>query len=619
MMRSLQQFFFGTFRGRLIVGVSLVQAAMMALFILDLTVRQRAMLLDRQVEEAVALAQSLSTSTAGWIASADVSGLQEMVEAQRRYPELLFAMITDDDGLVLAHTDLARRGLYLIDLPDEARQTMLCETPGLVDVAVPAMLGGRHVGWVRIGIGQREAARKLSEITLDGIRYALVTMLISSVIVWLMGCRITQRLYAVQETINMVRSGNRQARSHVSGTDEAAVMAGEFNAMLDALEKRDAKLRASEEKLRGLAEIVKSSDDAIMGKTLDGRILSWNKGAEQIYGYAAEEIVGQPVDLLVPPDRKEELEAIMEKVGRGEGVEHFETTRVRKDGKTIHVALTISPIRDAGGQIAGASTIARDITGRRQAEEEIRKLNTELEQRVRNRTMQLEEANRELESFSYSVSHDLRAPLRAIDGFSRMVLEDCADRIGEEGRDCLERVRAASRRMGQLIDDLLQLSRLTRSEMRRTPVDLSAMVRSLADELQKGEPERRVEFVIEPGVVAAADPNLMRIALVNLLGNAWKFTGKQDAAKIEFGHTIRGDGTVFFVRDNGVGFNMAYAGKLFGAFQRLHSPAEFPGNGIGLATVQRVIHRHNGRVWAESQPGQGAVFYFTLPTEPREP
>ena len=225
----------------------------------------------------------------------------------------------------------------------------------------------------------------------------------------------------------------------------------------------------------------------------------------------------------------------------------------------------------------------------------------------------LQIANQELESFSYSVSHDLRAPLRAIDGFSRIVLEDYSNKLDADGKDSLQRVRAASQRMGHLIDDLLQLSRLTRAEMRHAPVDLSALARAVADELQKNEPERRAEFVIEPNLIVRADASLMRAALENLLGNAWKFTGKQADARIEFGMTTRRGAPAFFVRDNGAGFDMAYANKLFGAFQRLHRAADFPGTGIGLATVQRIIHRHGGRVWAEGETNRGATFYFSLP------
>jgi light-regulated signal transduction histidine kinase (bacteriophytochrome) len=274
---------------------------------------------------------------------------------------------------------------------------------------------------------------------------------------------------------------------------------------------------------------------------------------------------------------------------------------------------------DGAGNIIKWFGTCTDIDDLKRAEEEIRKLNTTLEERVRERTDALEAANKELEAFSYSVSHDLRAPLRAIDGFSRIVLEDCAGQINAEGRENLERVRAASQRMGRLIDDLLHLSRLARSEMHCTQVNLSALARVIADERQKEEPGRQAKFVIAPDLAATADASLIQVVLENLLGNAWKFTGKQTAARIEFGRTTREGVPAFFVRNNGVGFDMAYAHKLFGAFQRLHATTDFPGTGIGLATVQRVIHRHGGRIWAEGRPNHGATFYFTLPDQSNEP
>jgi signal transduction histidine kinase len=257
--------------------------------------------------------------------------------------------------------------------------------------------------------------------------------------------------------------------------------------------------------------------------------------------------------------------------------------------------------------------LIEQIEERKRAEEEIRKLNAELEERVRQRTAQLESANRELEAFSYSVSHDLRAPLRSIDGFSRILQSDYADKIDDSGKDSLARICAATQRMGQLIDDMLQLSRNARREMHVGSVDLSAMARVVADELQKTNPERRVDFVIAPGLGADADAGLIRVVLENLLGNAWKFTGKQPSPRIEFGGDTHDDLPVFFVRDNGSGFEMEYAHKLFGAFQRLHSPSEFPGTGVGLASVHRIIQRHGGRVWAEGAVNRGATFYFSLP------
>ncbi|MBE8967617.1 hypothetical protein IQ277_15555 [Nostocales cyanobacterium LEGE 12452] len=253
-----------------------------------------------------------------------------------------------------------------------------------------------------------------------------------------------------------------------------------------------------------------------------------------------------------------------------------------------------------------------EINERKKAESEILRLNVQLEQRVAERTAQLEATNKEMEAFSYSVSHDLRAPLRSIDGFSQALLEDYAEKLDALGQNYLQRVRAATQRMAQLIDDLLNLSRLTRSEMRYEKVDLSALVEAIATDLHKTQPERQVEFIITPGLVANGDTHLLRIVLENLLGNAWKFTGKHQKARIEFGLLQQNDTSMYFVRDDGTGFDMAYIDKLFGAFQRLHAMTEFEGTGIGLATVQRIIHRHGGRVWAESAVEQGATFYFTL-------
>jgi len=252
--------------------------------------------------------------------------------------------------------------------------------------------------------------------------------------------------------------------------------------------------------------------------------------------------------------------------------------------------------------------LQREIAERRQAEKEVERQQIELAQS----NAELVTANTELESFSYSVSHDLRAPLRTIDGFSQALLEDCADRLDDAGKDYLNRIRGATQMMGSLIDDLLNLSRISRSAMRLQNVDISMLAHSIVSEFQKAEPQRRVEVRIQDGLKAAADPGLVRVALENLLSNAWKFSSKRACAHLEFGE-VEVDGTLaFFVRDDGAGFDPAYAGRLFGAFQRLHGTTEFAGTGIGLATVQRIVHRHGGRVWAKGAVDCGATFYFTL-------
>lgn len=252
---------------------------------------------------------------------------------------------------------------------------------------------------------------------------------------------------------------------------------------------------------------------------------------------------------------------------------------------------------------------------RARAEARLRRLNRELEGRVFQRTAQLEIANKELEAFAYSVSHDLRAPLRGIDGFSQALMEDYGGQLDEGGRHYLARVRAGTQRMGVLIDDLLRLSRVSRAQMERGPVDLSAMAKAVLDELRQQDPARQAATKVQEGLKASGDGRLLKVVLDNLLGNAWKYTSRHERARIEVGETKADGGTAFFVKDDGAGFDMAYAHKLFGVFQRLHGTEEFPGTGIGLATVARIIHRHGGRIWAEGAPENGATFFFTLPEE----
>jgi PAS domain S-box-containing protein len=367
----------------------------------------------------------------------------------------------------------------------------------------------------------------------------------------------------------------------------------------------------------------------------------------RMIGYSREELLGKSSRILYPTDEE------FERVGREKyaeikerGVGAIETRFEQKNGRVFDVWLSSSSI-DPSDLSKGVTFTALDISERKRAEKELAKHRERLEELIKNRTADLEDAqkalvilledmnlskeeleetnlaleeqareltavNKELETFSYSVSHDLRAPLRSLDGFSRALQENYEEKLDEEGKDYLQRVRATSQRMGQLIDDLLKLSRLTGGRIHREPVDLSALARKIVAGLQEAEPQRRAEFVIAEDAVTEGDARLIEIVLENLLDNAWKFTGKRDLAKIEFGQTKIGGLSAYFVRDNGVGFDMAYAGRLFGAFQRLHSTAEFPGTGIGLATVQRIINRHGGRIWAEAEVDGGATFYFIL-------
>lgn len=367
-------------------------------------------------------------------------------------------------------------------------------------------------------------------------------------------------------------------------------------------------LRASEEKF---AKAFRSNPMLVAISTLtDGRHIDVNEGFVRGTGYTREEVIGRTsLEIALwktPGERQRAVDALRES-GRLSG---FEVELRRKSGEMMACELWVEPI-EIGAEPC-AIWVINDVTPHRKAETEIRQLNAELEQRVKERTQKLEQANAELEAFSYTVSHDLRAPLRAIHGFSRLLDEQYAIQLDEQGRDMLRRVSAGAQKMGHLIDDLLKLSRISRQPMHTELLDLSVLAWEVIGDLQADAPERRVAWVIAPQAPAEGDPGLLRVLLQNLIGNAWKYSSRRNDARIEFGVAEKDGRTVYFVADNGVGFNMASAKNIFVAFQRLHSSLEFPGSGIGLATVARIVQRHGGEVWGEGRPGAGARFYFAL-------
>jgi len=408
---------------------------------------------------------------------------------------------------------------------------------------------------------------------------------------------------------------------------------------------------------RLLAAIVESSDEAIIGKSLDMTITSWNKGAERLYGYSAREAIGKCVCLIVPEERRDELKQFAKVIRGGGRVAPHDTTRQRKDGSQVDVSVSLSPVCDRNGKIVAISSVARDISERlrlernerelvarlkeqrlaalnladdaqegreraERAEKEARRLAAELEHRVKERTVELEAANKELEAFAYSVSHDLRSPLRAIDGFSQILLKEYVQTLPEKPQHYLQMVCDNARQMGRLIDDLLRFSRTGRQSVQLLSVSPQQLVEQCLEELRPEREGRRIEIQIKDLPGCWGDSDLLKQVWLNLLGNALKYTRGRDPAKIEIGSFVRDDGggargeTVYYVRDNGVGFDMQYASKLFGVFQRLHSAGEFEGTGIGLALVQRIIHRHGGRIWADAKVDQGATFCFTLGRRP---
>jgi PAS domain S-box-containing protein len=377
-------------------------------------------------------------------------------------------------------------------------------------------------------------------------------------------------------------------------------------------------LRKSEERFRLLIEGIE--DYAIYMLDPHGRITSWNAGAERIDGYRSQEIIGRRFHRFYTPEdceRKKPDQALA--VATAEGRYRGECWHVRKNGTRYWANFTITALRDEQGRLYGFSKIARDITQRKEAEDEIRRLNTELERRIHERTAELQSAQQEMEAFSYSISHDLRAPLIHIAGFVEMLRSEIGDRIDEKSRRHLETICGSTEHMGRMIADLLTFSRIGRAELNRVRFNLTDTVRDVQRELQPQLEGRRVTWSVSELPDVWGDPILLRQAVFNLLANAVKFTRPRGEARIEIGAETTTTEHIVFIRDNGVGFDANYAGKLFGVFQRLHPASEFEGTGIGLANTRRILQRHHGRTWAEAKPGAGATFYFSLPIAAPQP
>ncbi|MFH1227711.1 MAG: ATP-binding protein [Planctomycetota bacterium] len=358
--------------------------------------------------------------------------------------------------------------------------------------------------------------------------------------------------------------------------------------------------------------LLDSAVDSILVSDISGRIVYANKAAEQLRGYAGGELVGQDLHRLTTPEYAKLInERVAELIQKGEL--SYESAHYRHDGSSFQIEVNARLIEIDGKKLV--LRIGRDITERKRADEEIKKLNEELEQRVKDRTAQLNLSNKELEAFAYSVSHDLRVPLRAVDGFSLILSEDYGNKLDDEGKRLLKIIRESTKNMSQLIDDLLAFSRLGRKEIVLSETNMEAVSRSVYEEIKPTIKDRIVQLGIKSLPVAYADSSMMRQVWVNLLTNAVKFTRIKSPAIIKIDAKKEANEIIYFVNDNGAGFDMQYANKLFGVFQRLHSQDEFEGTGVGLALVQRIIHKHGGRVWAEGKVGEGATFYFSLPVE----
>jgi PAS domain S-box-containing protein len=576
--------------------------------------------LDARVRQAMdPYAQLVSVGTDAAVAFGDPVRAREILDTLRGDPQILAAEIVLDDG-----RPLARFGE-----PSHAGSPPQGTTPGIRisgDRAelIQALPSGGRLRLIMSLARVREQMRQTLWLFGGGVLVLVVATLGQLVI---LRRTIIRPIAALAEAAEQVRQrGDNELRVPVVGADEIARLGRSLNAMMEAVREREGELR----RLSAFQHtILDNAAYGIISTTADGIVTSFNPAAERLLGYAAEEVIGKQTPALwhdadeIARRARQLSEELGAAVAPGFDVfavrarrglpDEGEWTFIRKDGVRVPVLLSVTALRDEEDRITGFLGLTSDLTERKRAEEEIRELNRELEHRVVERTAQLEAANKELEAFSYSISHDLRAPLRAIDGFSHIVLDGYAARLDDDGRHCLESIRRSAERMGDLIDDLLDFSRMSRQEMAMLPVDMAAMAREVFEEARSAVPERNIVLRLDEMPPAKGDRAMIRQVLVNLISNAVKFTAPQAEGVIEVGGAAAGDEVTYCVKDNGAGFDMNYAGKLFGVFQRLHGSQQFPGTGIGLAIVKRVVTRHGGRVWAEGKVGEGAAIYFTLP------
>jgi PAS domain S-box-containing protein len=601
-------------RTRMILAALIVTAIaniIYGVFFLEREGREARALLQTTIEETNRL---LASVMAGPLYDGNVEHLSRDLDSFFLNPDIVHIALTET------------RGDIEIKL-DRASPSPLGE---LIEDRVQVNRGIDALGEIRVVYTTANIENRLLQLRSELVLMSVAFMLGLAVVILLVARGLTKPIDRLTAAAQAMTDGKLDQHIEPTGSREVVVLGQSFIRMRDAIREQMTALADKNRQLelevaqRGAAErerdrlisVVEATTDLISMSDPQGKILYLNHAGRRLTGIGDRPVEELQIPDLHPPWATALILSTGVPTALRDGYWSGDTALLGPDQHEFPVSQVILSHRDGQGEVEYLSTIMRDVTERKQTEQELRELTSELETRVQERTAELERTNKELESFSYSVSHDLRAPLRAIDGFSRLLLEDYGATLEGEAQDYLIRVRKAVQRMGNLIDDLLNLSRVSRAELRPATVDLSRLATEIAAELREGNGARAVDVSIAPGLTAQGDPQLLRVALHNLLGNAWKYTGKTPQARIEFGAFQQDDETVYFVRDNGAGFDMQYAGKLFGAFQRLHTEREFAGTGIGLATVARIVHRHGGEIWAEGVPGVGATFYFILASPP---
>ncbi|MDH5426160.1 MAG: ATP-binding protein [Gammaproteobacteria bacterium] len=631
MLQFLTQWFTANLRRQLVIGIVLVVATAMTLFVWDLTQRQQRIMLEQQSEQALALAQSIASSSAVWVASRDVSGLQEIVDGLKKYPDLQHAIVLNNSGQVLAHSDLSRRGFYLSDLPDKQQVVVLTQNKSMIDIAHPIIISGTHIGWVRIALGHKVIEAKLTKITRNGVFYTLIAVLLTFILAMLAARRLTSRLYAIASVVDAVQEGKRDLRTDVSGTDEAAQLSRQFNDMLDTLARRENEIIESHHALvqseSRLHQIMDVTGEGIWDWDLQTDQISHNLSWCNILGLDKSSL-SHSMEYFSRLLHKDDLETVMARVQsclHGNGGYSSIHRMIRQDGSTIWVQDRGEVTeRDSDGKPLRMLGSIADITQRKLAENKLIDINDKLEERVERRTAEMKAARDEAElasaaksEFLSRMSHELRTPLNAILGFAQVLTSDTSEKLTPIQSESVEEILTAGEHLLELVNEVLDLSRIETGQIDLTIETVNtvnliktslAQLRPLADQ---NNISMRFDAVDDAAVLA--DQLRLNEVMINLISNAIKYNKPAGyitvSCKISKKNQLR-----ISVEDSGRGISDNDMSRLFRPFERSESAYDaIEGTGIGLALVKKLLEAMNSEIHVKSTYGEGSTFWFDLP------
>lgn len=603
---------FLSLRFRLIASIVVIEIIMLSILVLTNLNSIYQINLDRLNHTANSMVKQFSATAGSYITEVDYAGLEEFAKNFLSQPELSYLVVLDNEGNTLVHLGAETPGILAGEFESGPDKVI----DGVFDIQSEILLAGRAQGRVIMGFSLSRMQNDIVTARNRSILIAGTAVLLTILITVLLGVYMTGGLKMLSEAASHVANGHYDIKLPVARNDEIGIAASAFNDMVDAINKYTERVEEDQQQIKLLMDSV---SEAIYGVDLDGVCTFVNQSCVKMLGYQDErDLLGKSIHELIhhtyPNGAHYPKAECSVRLATLQGRDQHKDDEVhwRADGSSFPIEYWSHPIH-RHGDIIGTVVAFIDITERKKAEAELQEYRDHLESLVDERTSELTRLNKELESFTHTISHDLRAPLRSIKDQSMAIIDRYEDKLDETCLHYFNGIWNDSDKMSKLIDDILELSRVSSGKITRSPVDLSAMVNQIMVHLQEADPDREIVLDIMPDVVCDADEGLLQIGMNNLLSNAWKYSQNSPQSRIEFGMESRNDSKVFYVKDNGAGFDMQYVAKLFKPFQRLHGDDEFEGTGIGLATVARVISRHKGKIWAESEIGKGATFYFTLP------